>query len=128
MSWIASLTATWLNPQVRQSATVSATASASSGRDCRDGGTKFSSIPTHLRRLRRAPSPAPAGNASRHRERQCEQVPAISITGRLGQRPTPVAPGPLAKTRRDDDYVSRLLYCTATRSVAQCAPFSEKPE
>src|SRR5579863_4605733 len=69
MSWIASLTATWLNPQVRQSATVSATASASSGRDCGDGGTKFSSIPTHLRRLGRAPSPAAAGNASRHRER-----------------------------------------------------------
>src|SRR5579872_7402674 len=94
MSWIASLIATWLKPQVRHSAMVTAIASASSGRDCGecsaemdicDGGNAGSSVAGDPRRgavaatMRQAP---PSG--WHHDSRQWEQMPAISITGLLG--------------------------------------------
>src|SRR3984893_15784115 len=69
ISWIASLIETLLKPQLRQSPMVTTIASASSGRDDGAGGTALSSIPT------------------RHCSRQCEQMPAISISGLLGENP-----------------------------------------
>ncbi len=76
ISWIASLIATLLKPQLRHSPTVTAIANASSGRDDRRlcHGIR-DSIPT------------------RHRSRQCEQMPAISINGLFGENPA----------ARDDD-------------------------
>src|SRR5580658_7266045 len=71
MSGIASLIETLLKPQLRQSPMVTRMASASSGRDdgARAGGTAFSSI------------------AKNQRSRQCEQMPAISISGLFGENP-----------------------------------------
>src|ERR1700682_5943273 len=69
ISWMASLIETLLNPQLRHSPIVTMIASASSGRDDGGGDTRLSSIPT------------------RHRARQCEQTPAISISGLFGVNP-----------------------------------------
>src|ERR1700730_19386553 len=69
ISWIASLIETLLKPQLRHSPMVTITASASSGRDDGAGGTALRLNPTH------------------HRSRQCEQMPAISISGLFGENP-----------------------------------------
>src|ERR1700691_3830085 len=66
ISGMASLIETLLKPQLRHSPIVTAIASASSGRDDGEGGTRFGSIRT------------------RQRSRQCEQMPAISISGLFG--------------------------------------------
>src|SRR5580692_351895 len=69
ISWMASLIETLLKPQLKHSPMVTMIASASSGRDDGEGDTALSSI------------------ATRHRSRQCEQTPAISISGLLGENP-----------------------------------------
>src|ERR1700739_3346487 len=66
---MASLIETLLKPQLRHSPIGTMIASASSGRGEGDGGTIFSST------------------AKRQRSRQCEQMPAISISGLFGENP-----------------------------------------
>src|SRR5580700_4317085 len=66
---MASLIDTLLKPQLRHSPIVTMIASASSGRDDGEGGTRFGSIRT------------------RQRSRQWEQMPAISINGLFGVNP-----------------------------------------
>src|SRR5579862_1924760 len=70
ISWMASLIETLLKPQFRQSPMVTRMAKTSSGRDVGAGGTAFAS-----------------GAEKNQRSRQCEQMPAISISGLLGEKP-----------------------------------------
>jgi hypothetical protein len=69
MSWMASLMATLLKPQLKQSPIVTAIAVASSGRDEGEGGT------------------AASRSTAVYRSRQCAQMPAISTSGLRGEKP-----------------------------------------
>src|SRR5215469_7340942 len=74
MSWIASLIATLLNPQLKQSPIITAIAVASSGRD--DGGRDDG-----------RPATAVQSICSLYDSRQWAQMPATSISGLLGEKP-----------------------------------------
>src|SRR3974377_835662 len=69
MSWIASLIATLLKPQLRHSPIVTTIAVASSARDDGEGDT------------------ATIRSAAAYRSRQCAQMPAISTSGLRGEKP-----------------------------------------